>query len=96
MIRRRQDERKEEMSTIGRKEAATRYQIRQKMIFTNVNSNVGVSGDDTGTGESVGNVTNKKVTVCHKPNSENPVTIKISRSDLQAHLNHGDREGAYR
>lgn len=34
-----------------------------------------------------------KVTICHKPNSKNPRTITISRSALQAHLNHGDTIG---
>jgi len=66
-----------------------------KLIFNNVGSNVSGSssdGDGTasdGTGEDGG----KKVTVCHKPDSKNPVTIEISRSALQAHLNHGDHEG---
>ena len=36
---------------------------------------------------------NDKVTICHKPNSKNPHTITISRSALQAHLNHGDTIG---
>lgn len=35
-----------------------------------------------------------KVTICHKPNGKNPHTITISRSALQAHLNHGDTIGA--
>jgi hypothetical protein len=34
-----------------------------------------------------------KVTICHKPNSKNPRTITISRSALQAHLDHGDTIG---
>jgi hypothetical protein len=34
-----------------------------------------------------------KVTVCHKPNGKNPHSITISRSALQAHLNHGDTLG---
>ena len=34
-----------------------------------------------------------KVTICHKPNSKNPHTITISRSALQAHLDHGDTIG---
>ena len=35
----------------------------------------------------------EKVTICHKPNSKNPRTITISRSALQAHLDHGDTIG---
>jgi hypothetical protein len=38
----------------------------------------------------------EKVTVCHKPNSKNPHTITISRSALQAHLDHGDTIGPCR
>ncbi|MBU1759522.1 MAG: hypothetical protein KKB19_01605 [Bacteroidetes bacterium] len=38
---------------------------------------------------------NKKVTICHKPNGSNyPVTISVSVNALQAHLNHGDYQGA--
>lgn len=67
-----------------------------KLIFNNVGSNVDVMGDGAGDGDSAGTDGdgNKKVTVCHKPDSKNPVTIEISRNALQAHLNHGDREGA--
>jgi hypothetical protein len=36
---------------------------------------------------------NDRVTICHKPNSRNPHTITISRSALQAHLDHGDTIG---
>jgi len=71
------------------------------LIFNNVGSNVsGSSSDGEGTdgngtdGEGTsGDDASKKVTVCHKPDSKNPVTIEISRSALQAHLNHGDHEG---
>lgn len=34
-----------------------------------------------------------RVTICHKPNGKNPHTITISRSALQAHLDHGDTLG---
>ncbi len=66
-----------------------------KLIFNNVGSNVtGSSSDGDGTaGDGTGDDGGKKVTVCHKPDSKNPVTIEISRSALQAHLNHGDHEG---
>ena len=81
-----------------------------KLIFNNVGSNVSSTGDGAGNGEgdsagdsgntgdneSTGDGANKKVTVCHKPDSKNPVTIEISRNALQAHLNHGDHEGACR
>ena len=53
-------------------------------------------GDNAGDSGGTSDAGNKKVTVCHKPNSKNPVTIEISRNALQAHLNHGDREGACR
>ena len=36
---------------------------------------------------------NKKVTVCHKPNSKNPHMIVISTSALPSHLGHGDTVG---
>jgi hypothetical protein len=66
-----------------------------KLIFANVGTNLddSSSGEGTGNGESVGDVGSKKVTVCHKPKSKNPVSIEISRSALQAHLNHGDVQG---
>ena len=75
-----------------------------KLIFNNVGSNVGATGEGTGDGEgdsagdsgSAGDDGSKKVIVCHKPDSKNPVTIEISRNALQAHLNHGDREGTCR
>ena len=63
-----------------------------KLIFNNVGSNVDAAGE--GDSGDVGEDGNKKVTVCHKPDSKNPVTIEISINALQAHLNHGDREGA--
>jgi len=67
-----------------------------RLIFNNVGSNVsGSSSDGDGTdGGGTGEDGGKKVTVCHKPDSKNPVTIEISRSALQAHLNHGDYEGS--
>lgn len=34
-----------------------------------------------------------KVTICHKPHGNNPHTITIARSALQAHLDHGDTLG---
>ena len=34
-----------------------------------------------------------KVTICHKPHGKNPHTITVSRSALQAHLDHGDTLG---
>jgi heat shock protein HslJ len=37
---------------------------------------------------------NKKVTVCHKADGKNPVTLEISKNALKAHLAHGDKEGA--
>ena len=40
-----------------------------------------------------GQAEDAKVTVCHKPDGKNPHTITISRSALQAHLNHGDTIG---
>jgi len=66
-----------------------------KLIFNNVGSNVtGSSSDGDGTaGDGTGEDGGKKVTVCHKPDSKNPVTIEISINALQAHLNHGDHEG---
>lgn len=69
-----------------------------ELIFNSVGSNLTSAGEDAGdggdgAGEGADQDGNKKVTVCHKPNSKNPVTIEISRSALQAHLNHGDREG---
>jgi len=67
-----------------------------KLIFNNVGSNVSGSsseGDGTNGEGTGGDDVSKKVTVCHKPDSKNPVTIEISRSALQAHLNHGDHEG---
>lgn len=66
-----------------------------ELIFNNVGSNVDAAANGDGSGaDGSGDGGNKKVTVCHKPDSKNPVTIEISRSALQAHLNHGDREGA--
>lgn len=59
-----------------------------KLIFNSVGSNVDLIDEDT---DQIGN---NKATVCHKPDSKNPVTIEISNSALQAHLNHGDIEGA--
>ena len=44
--------------------------------------------------ESPGDEASKKVIVCHKPSGKNPVTLQISKNALQAHLNHGDVEGA--
>ncbi len=71
-----------------------------KLIFNNAGSNVDAAGDGAGEEDSDGDGAddggNKKVIVCHKPDSKNPVTIEISRNALQAHLNHGDREGACR
>jgi hypothetical protein len=34
-----------------------------------------------------------KVHICHNPNSKNPHTITVSRSAVQAHLDHGDTLG---
>jgi hypothetical protein len=69
-----------------------------KLIFNSIGSNVDAAGEGAGDGDgdsgNVGDAGSKKVTVCHKPDSKNPVTIEISRNALQAHLNHGDREGA--
>jgi len=67
-----------------------------KLIFSSVGSNVNAAGDGNGDSGSAGDDSSKKVTVCHKPDSKNPVTIEISRNALQAHLNHGDREGTCR
>ena len=36
---------------------------------------------------------NENVEICHKPLGTNPVTITISQSALQAHLDHGDTVG---
>lgn len=41
-----------------------------------------------------GNDGNKKVTVCHKVEGKNPITLDISKNALKAHLAHGDTEGA--
>ena len=40
--------------------------------------------------------TREKITICHYPsgNSEKKHTIEISESALEAHLAHGDTEGA--
>jgi len=67
-----------------------------KMIFVNIGivENDEQQSDGESSKESTGDEKNKKVTVCHKPNSKNPVTITIARSALQAHLNHGDFEGS--
>jgi hypothetical protein len=71
-----------------------------ELIFNSVGSNVDAAGEGAGEGDSgsagegADDAGSKKVTVCHKPDSKNPVTIEISRNALQAHLNHGDREGA--
>jgi hypothetical protein len=45
---------------------------------------------------SVGNVSadTDKVTICHKPGTPAEKTLTISKSALQAHLDHGDKKGA--
>lgn len=40
------------------------------------------------------NVTNDKVTLCHKPDGTNPHQITISVNALPAHLAHGDTIGS--
>jgi len=53
--------------------------------------------DGTRYNEARGLKTNRKVTLCHKPNgSDYPVNINVSVNALQAHLNHGDYEGECR
>lgn len=49
-------------------------------------------GETPGEG-APGDDNSKKVIVCHKPDSKNPVTLQISKNAQQAHLNHGDVEG---
>lgn len=57
------------------------------------------NGDDSGSNSDDSNPDNdkgKKVTICHIPpgNEDNPQTITISENAVQAHLDHGDHEGA--
>ena len=35
-----------------------------------------------------------KVTICHKPEGANPITISVAESAVAAHLAHGDEIGA--
>ena len=63
---------------------------------SSTSSDTGSTGGTGDTGGDTGGETGQTTTVCHFPpgNRGNPHTLEISVSGVQAHLAHGDREGA--